>query len=58
MVRRILGIKIVKILETSQHIVINIVDDFQIIGKKYRSKYHNVSRHVLSQLIVSKITRK
>jgi hypothetical protein len=33
-VRRILGIKIVKLLETSHHIVRNLVDAFQKIGKK------------------------
>jgi hypothetical protein len=57
-VRRILGIKIVKSLETSHHIVRNLVDDFQRIGKKSHSKDRNAARHVLSQSIVSKITRK
>jgi hypothetical protein len=57
-VRRILGIKTVKSLETSHHIVRNLVDVFQRIGKKSHSKDHNAARHVLSQSIVSKITRK
>ena len=47
-VRRILGIKTVKSLETSHHIVRNLVDDFQRIGKKSRSKDYNASQHVLS----------
>jgi hypothetical protein len=42
-VRRILGIKTVKSLETSHHIVRNLVDDFQRIGKKSRSKDHNAA---------------
>ena len=42
-VRRILGIKTVKIVETSHHIVRNLVDDFQIIGRKSCSKDHNAS---------------
>ena len=57
-VRRILGIKIVKSLEISHHIVRNLVDDFQKIGKKYRFEDHNAARRVLSKSIVSKITRK
>ena len=56
-VRRILGIKIVKSVETSHHIVINRVDDFQIIGKKYHFKDYIVARCILSQSIVSDITR-
>jgi hypothetical protein len=42
-VRRILGIKTVKSLETSHHIVRNLVDDFQRIGKKSHFKDHNAS---------------
>jgi hypothetical protein len=57
-VRRILGIKIVKSVETSHHIVRNIVDAFQIIGKKSLSKDRNAPRLVLSQSIASNITRK
>jgi hypothetical protein len=34
------------------------VDSFQKIGKKTRSKDYNATQHVLSQSIVSKITRK
>ena len=57
-VRIIVGIKIVKSLETSHHIFRNLVDVFQRIGKKSRSKDHNATRRVLSQSIVSKITGK
>ena len=55
-VRRILGIKIVKHLETSHHIVRNLVDSFQKIGNKSHSKYCNVARCVLSQSIDNKIS--
>jgi hypothetical protein len=47
-VGRILGIKIVKSLETSHHIVRNLVDAFQKIGKKSRSKDRNATRRVFS----------
>ena len=57
-VRRVLGIKIVKSVEKSHHIVRNLVNDFQIIGKKSHSKDRNATRHVLSQSIVSKIMKK
>ena len=57
-VRRILGIKTVKSVEKSHHIVRNLVDVFQRFGKKSHSKYHNATQHVVSQSIVSKITRK
>jgi hypothetical protein len=57
-VRRILGIKIVKSSETSNHIVRILVDVFHKIGKKTHSQDHNATQHVLSQSIVSKITRK
>jgi hypothetical protein len=40
-VRRILGIETVKSVEKIHHIFTNLVDDFQIIGKKYHSKDHN-----------------
>jgi hypothetical protein len=46
-VRRFLGIKIVKSVETSHHIVRNLVYDFQRIGMKSSSKDHNVARRVL-----------
>jgi hypothetical protein len=39
----ILGIKIVKSVETSHHFVRNLVDVFQRIGKKCRSKYCNTT---------------
>jgi len=42
-VRRIFGIKTVKILETSYHIVRNLVDVFQKIGNKSHSKDRNVA---------------
>jgi hypothetical protein len=42
-VRIILGIKIVKSLEISHHIVRNLVDIFQIIGKKSHSKDRNAA---------------
>jgi hypothetical protein len=48
-VRRILGIKIVKNLKISHHIVRILLDTFQRISKKSRSKYCNVARCVLSQ---------
>jgi hypothetical protein len=57
-VRRILGIKIVKSVETSNHIVQNIVDSFQIIGNNSRSKYCNASQRILSHSNVIKITIK
>jgi hypothetical protein len=57
-VRRILDIKTIKSVETSHHIVQNLVDDFQRIGKKSCSKDKNAARRVLSQSIVIKITRK
>jgi hypothetical protein len=47
-VRKILGIKIVKSVETNHHIVRNLVDAFQIIGKKSHSKDRNASCHVFS----------
>ena len=56
-VRKILGIKIVRGSETSNHIVRNLVDAFQKIGRKTRSKYHNAARRILSESVVSKITR-
>jgi hypothetical protein len=57
-VRRILEIKIVKSVETSHHVVRNLVYYFQRIGDKSHSKERNASRCVLSQSIVRKITRK
>ena len=56
-VRKILGIKTVRGSETSNHIVRNLVDAFQKIGRKTGSRDHNVARRVLSESIVSKITR-
>ena len=45
--RKFLGIKRVRGLETSNHIVRNLVDAFQKIGQKTRSKDRNAARHVL-----------
>ena len=56
-VRKILGIKIVKDSETSNHISRNLVDAFQKIDQKTHSKDCNAARHVLSKTIVIKITR-
>ena len=42
-VRKILGIKIVKGSETSNYIVRNLVDAFQKIGRKTHSKDHNAT---------------
>ena len=41
----------------SNHIVRNLVDAFQKIGRKTRSKDRNASRRVLSESTVSKIIR-
>jgi hypothetical protein len=57
-IRRILGIKKFKSLETSHDIVRHLVDDFQRIGNKSRSKDHNAARRIFPQSIVSKIIRK
>ena len=54
----ILGIKTVKSLETSHHIVRNLVDAFQKNGKKTHSKDRNATRCVFSQSIISNITIK
>ena len=47
-VRKILGIKIVRGSETSNHIVRKLVDAFQKIGWKTLSKDRNATRRVLS----------
>ena len=47
-VRRILGIKMVRISEANNHIVRNLQSTFNVIGKMYRTKYVCVARHVLS----------
>lgn len=47
-VRRILGIKIVRCLETSSHIFRKCVDAFQKIGQNTHFQDRNVSQHVLS----------
>jgi hypothetical protein len=56
-VRKIVGIKIVIDLETSNHIVRNLLDAFQNNGWKTRSKDRNATWHVFSESIVSKVTR-
>ena len=55
-VRRNLRIKMINNSEPSSHVVRILVDAFSTIGKKSRSKVHNVARHVLSQSIVNKST--
>ena len=56
-VRKKLGIKMVKNSGSSSHIVKSLVDSFGKIGKKTRSKDRNAARRVLSQAIVNKNTR-
>ena len=43
--------------EPSSHVVKSLVDAFSTIGKKYRSKDHNVAHRVLLQSIMNKSTR-
>ena len=57
-VRRILGIKMVRSSDANNHIVRNIQSTFNVIGKTSRTKYLCVARHVLSELVVSNSTRK
>ena len=56
-VRKKLGIKMVKNYGPSSHIVKSLVDAFGKIGKKTRSKDRNAARRVLSQAIVNKNTK-
>ena len=56
-VRKKLGIKMVKNYGPISHIVKRLVDAFGKIGKKTRSKDHNAARRVLSQAIVNKNTK-
>ena len=56
-VRKSLGIKMIKASGPSSHIVKSLVDAFGKIGKNTRSKDRNAARHVLSQAIVNKNTR-
>ena len=55
-VRRILGIKMVKISEANNHIVRNIQSTFNAIGKMSRTKYICAAHHVLSESVVRKST--
>ena len=55
-VRKNLGIKMVRNSGPSSHIVKILVDAFGKIGKKTRSKDRNAARRVLSQAIVNKNT--
>ena len=56
-VRIILGIKTVRSLDTSSHIVWNLQDACNTIGKSTHSKDHNMGHHALSELTVNKSTR-
>ena len=56
-VRRNLRIMMINSYEPSSHVFRGLVDAFSTIGKKSRSKDHNVARCVLSQSIVNKSTR-
>ena len=55
--RRILGIKTLKNIESSSHIVKSLVRAFMSIGKKYRSKDCNIACHVLAKSIVNRRIR-
>ena len=56
-VRKSLGIKMIKAFGPSSRIVKILVDAFGKIGKNTRSKDRNAAHHVLSQAIVNKNTR-
>ena len=56
-VRKSLGIKMIKASGPSSHIVKGLVDAFGKIGKNTWSKERNAARRVLSQEIVNKNTR-
>ena len=56
-VRRLLSIKIVRNLDTSNHVVRNIQSFYKTIGKYTHSKDHNVASRVLLESIVTKCTR-
>ena len=57
-VRRILGMKMVRILDDNNHIVRNLQSAFNAIGKTSRTKDLCVARRALSKSVVSKSTRK
>ena len=54
--RRILGIKMVRISDANNHIVRNLQSAFNAIGKTSRTKFFCVARRVLSESVVSKST--
>ena len=55
-VRRILGIKMIRILEANNHIVRNLQYAFNVIGKTSRTKYVCMAHRVLSKSVVRKTT--
>ena len=55
-VRRNLRINMINSSEPSSHVVRSLVYAFSTIGKKSRSKDHNVAHRVLSQSIMNKKT--
>ena len=55
-VRKSLGINMIKTSGPSSHIVKSLVDAFGKIDKNTQSKDCNAARHVLSQAIVNKNT--
>ena len=57
-VRRILGIKMVRSSESNNHIVRNLQSSFNAIGKMSRNKDLCAAHHVLLESVVSKSTRK
>ena len=52
-----MGIKTLRNIESSSHIVKSLVRAFALIGKKYRSKDCNIARRVLAESIVNRSTR-
>ena len=56
-VRKILGIRIVKSSNTTKHVFGNIQVPCNAIGKNTRSNYHNAAHRVLLESIVNKTTR-
>ena len=55
-VKRIMGIKMVKSSEDNKHIVRNIQSTFNAIGKMSHTKYLCTARHVLLELVVRNYT--
>ena len=55
-VRRIMGINMVRSLEANNHIVRNIQSTSNAIGKTSHTKYLYAAHHVLSESVVSKST--